>query len=55
MTIIDLFNDILASFRHFVLFLFNDLPFASGVTYGWMVLAITLLGIFIHFVYVRLK
>lgn len=52
---LDFFNEILQCFQMFVSMFFNDLPFASGVSIGWLLLTMTIFGIVIHYVFGRLR
>ena len=52
---IQLFNEIMDSFKLFVECYFNDLEFTDGVSIGWLVLAISVFAVVINYLFRRMK
>lgn len=51
---LNLFNELMDCFSMMVSMFFNDLEFVSGLSVGWIILAITVLGMTIRFLYGRM-
>lgn len=52
---LDFFNEMLQCFQLYVSMFFSDLPFANGVSIGWLLLTMTIFSIVINYVFGRLK
>lgn len=52
---IEMFNELLSSFRLIVTAMFEEMEFAAGITVGWMLVALSCMAVVISYLFGRVK